>query len=262
MTPIRWHRIKGLLLKYWYISRNRIDRIFDIFYWPLLDVLIWGFTSTYIKDLSSVNVLSVFLGAIMLWLFLWRPSQDLAVFALEDFWSRNLYHLFSSPVTLTEHILSMLILGVIRATVSFLFLAFLTSLIYGFNIFLLPPLTAAASLALLTLIGWAIGFFVTGCIFRWGKRIQVLAWSVIWIVQPFSCVFYPLETLPAWAQPIARILPTTHIFENLRSALLGHGQGNLLYAAGATAVLLLLAAWFLKRSFEHARSSGLLARAD
>lgn len=259
---MKWYRIQALLLKYWYISMNRADRIFDLFYWPMLDVLIWGFASTYIEDLSSVNVLSVFLGAIMLWLFLWRPSQDIAVFVLEDFWSKNLYHLFSSPVTLTENIVSMLILGLIRATVSFLFLALLVLLLYGFNIFLLPLLTAAASLALLVLVGWAVGLFVTGCIYRWGQRIQVLAWSVIWVLQPFSCVFYPLSTLPAWAKPIAIALPTTHVFENLRTALIGQGQGNLLYAAVSTAILLLLSVWFLKRSFAHARRSGLLARAE
>jgi ABC-2 type transport system permease protein len=259
---MKWHRIQALLLKFWYISKNRVDRIFDIFYWPLLDVLIWGFASTYIEDLSSVNVLSVFLGAIMLWLFLWRPGQDIAVFALEEFWSKSLYHLYSSPVRLSEHIVSMLIVGVLRAGVSFLFLASLVFILYGFNIFSLPLMTALASLALLTLIGWAVGFFVTGCVYRWGQRIQVLAWSVIWVLQPFSCVFYPLETLPNWAYPIAIALPTTHVFENLREVLIGQGEGSLLYAFVATVVLLIVASWFIKRSFEHARKTGLLARAE
>ncbi|MBR9692481.1 ABC transporter permease [Candidatus Woesearchaeota archaeon] len=259
---MKFYRITALLLKYYYISINRVDRLFDILYWPILDVLLWGFTSAFIKDISEVNILSMALGGVILWLFVWRSGQDIAVFILEDFWSRNLYHLFSSPVRLTEHILSILIWGVIRATVSFIFLSLLAYGLYAFNILTLPILFMASAIAILLLFGWAMGFFITGCIFRYGQRIQVLAWSVVWVIQPFSCVFYPLSALPAWAQPIAKILPTTHVFETLRSILFGYGEGNLLYALVATLVFMAVTSLFLLQSFKHAKRSGMFARHD
>ncbi|MFC1648246.1 ABC transporter permease [Nanoarchaeota archaeon] len=261
---MKLHRFNALMLKYYYITINRYDRIFDLVYWPLLDVVIWGLTSHYIEEISQVNLLSMLLGGVILWVFLWRSSQDIAVFVLEDFWSRNLYHLFSSPVKISEHVLSILILGFLRSSVSFLVLAVFASLLYHFNVFTLPLLFLAVGIGLLSLFGWAMGMFVTGMIFRFGKRIQVLAWSVAWIVQPFSCIFYTLDSLPAWAAAVAKINPLTYVFENLRSALY---QGfvnyqQLFFAFIAIVVLLVFSTWFLFKSFERARITGLLAKSD
>ena len=44
-------RINALLLKYWYITKNRWDRLFDLFYWPLIDLLVWVLQQ-YILDSS------------------------------------------------------------------------------------------------------------------------------------------------------------------------------------------------------------------
>ncbi len=257
---MKLHRIKALLVKYFYISINRVDRLFDVVYWPILDVLLWGFASAFIEQVSDFNLLSMALGGVILWIFVWRSSQDIAVFVLEDFWSRNLYHLFSSPVKLSEHIVSIIIWGLVRAIVSFIFLSLISILLYQFNILTISPLFIAAAVALLLLFGWTMGIFITSFILRFGQRIQVLAWSVVWIIQPFSCIFYPLSALPPWAAAIAKVLPTTHVFEGLRSILFGTGQGNLLYAFGITIVLLVGVSFLLAQSFKAAKRKGMLAR--
>jgi ABC-2 type transport system permease protein len=261
---MKLHRIFTLLHKYYYITINRVDRIFDILYWPIIDLIIWGFTSAYIKDISDVNLLSMLLGGIILWVFVWRASQDIAVFVLEDFWSRNLYHLFSSPVRLSEHIISIIILGFMRATATFFVLLVLAFLLYSFNILTIPLYYIAISIFLLSLFGWSMGLFVSSLIFRYGKRIQVLAWSIVWIIQPFSCIFYPLSALPGWAAGIARILPTTRIFENLRQ-ILDNGTIDLWglgYSLIANIVILTAMAFFMHSSFRKAKITGLIAKSD
>ena len=95
---MKLHRIFALLLKYYYISINRVDRLFDVIYWPIIDLFMWGFAAIYMEGISSKKLVGMLLGGIILWMFVWRSSQDIAVFVLEDFWSRNLYHLFSSPI--------------------------------------------------------------------------------------------------------------------------------------------------------------------
>ena len=70
---MKWRRIEGLLLKCWWITTQRVDRMFDIFYWPVLDIFIWGLFSNYFASESSFDPLKVILGGIILWLFLWRP---------------------------------------------------------------------------------------------------------------------------------------------------------------------------------------------
>ena len=257
---MKLYRVSALLLKYYYITKNRLDRIFDLFYWPLIDLFVWGFATYFVRQISEVNVLSMFLGGVILWLFVWRSTQDIAVYVLEEFWSRDLYNLYTTPIRPSEHMVAVVLFGLIRALVSFVVLFVLALLIYSFNIFqfgVYLPLFAAA----LILVGWVMGLFVTSLIFRFGHRIQVFAWSIVWGVQPFSCVFYPLSSLPGWAQKIAVILPTTHIFESMRAIIHGNAisWGSVLYSFLITLVLLVLVASLLAKSIKHARKTGLLS---
>ena len=48
------------------------------------------------------------------------------------------------------------------------------------------------------------------------------AWSVIFALAPLSCVYYPITILPAWLQPVAWALPSTHVFEGMRAVLFEH----------------------------------------
>ena len=261
---MKLHRINALLLKYYYITINRIDRLFDIIYWPILDLFIWGFTALYIQKLSDVNVLSMLLGAVILWVFVWRASQDIAVFVLEDFWSRNLYHLFTSPVKLSEHLVSIIIIGFLRALVTFVLMWLVGIIFYSFNILTISPLLIAFSVFLLTLFGWAIGLFVAAFIFRFGQRIQVLAWSVTFLISPFACIFYPLSVLPGWAAKIAIALPPTYVFESLRAMISGTtiNQAGLAYSLVSSIFLFVVMAFFLEKSFKKSKQTGLLAKGD
>ena len=261
---MKLHRINGLLLKYYYITINRVDRLFDIIYWPILDLFIWGFTALFIQKLSDVNVLSMLLGGVILWVFVWRASQDIAVFVLEDFWSRNLYHLFSSPVKLSEHLVSIIIIGFLRAMATFVLMWIVGIVFYSFNILSISPSLIAFSVLLLTIFGWAIGLFVAAFIFRFGQRIQVMAWSVTFLLSPFACVFYPLSALPNWAAKIAAVIPATYVFEALRAMINGTkiNQTGLAYSLISSIVLFVAMAFFLERSFRKSRKTGLLAKGD
>ena len=261
---MKFYRIEALLLKYYYITINRIDRLFDIIYWPVIDLFIWGFAGFYIQALSDVNVLSMLLGGVILWIFVWRSSQDIAVFVLEDFWSRNLYHLFASPIKLSEHLISIIIVGLLRALTTFAILWPVGIMFYSFNILRISPLLIAVAVFLLTLFGWAVGLFIASFIFRFGQRIQVLAWSVTFLLTPFAAIFYPISALPQWAARIAVALPPAHIFEALRALINGNPVNyyGLVYAFTASFVFFIAMAFFLVLSFKKARKTGLLVKGD
>jgi len=261
---MKLYRVNALMLKYWYICMNRIDRWFDIFYWPLLDIVLWGFMTTYIKNISEFNLLSALLGGIILWMFVWRGGQDISLFVLEDFWSRNIYNTFTTPVKEVEIVISTIIFGFFRSLMSFVAMALLAFVMHGFNILTLPWGILAAIVPILMLFGWATGIFIAGLIFRFGQRVQIFAWSFVWILQPFSCVFYPLASLPFWAQPIAKALPTTHVFEALRAGLNGTPVqwGWIAYAVIATLTAHVVLTMFLASSLKSAKKKGLLTRYD
>lgn len=261
---MKWPRLKGLLLSYWYFSKNSPDRLFDVFYWPVLEILIWGFMTLFIQGISEVRLLNAVLGGVILWIFVWRSSQDIVVYLLEQYWSRTVYYLFASPVTASEVMVSLCIIGIFRSLISFAVLSTLSYLLYHFNFFAFPLSHALLYLSILLLFGWSVGLLISSLVLRYGSRVQVLAWSTIWVIQPFSCVFYPLQALPAWAQMIARWLPTTHVFEGLRNSLQGQPlvMGSMLYALGSVLVLLLLASLTVSAALQQARKRGSFAKPE
>ncbi|PIN73656.1 hypothetical protein COV20_05530 [Candidatus Woesearchaeota archaeon CG10_big_fil_rev_8_21_14_0_10_45_16] len=261
---MKLHRIKALILNYYYFSIDSLDRLFDVFYWPIMDLFIWGFMTFYIQGLSEYNVLNTILGGIVLWIFIWRSSQDMVVYILESFWSRSVYHLFSSPVQFSEIVASLFFLGIIRSLAAFLTMAVVSFLLYQFNVFAFNLLHFIMFVSILFLFAWAVGLLVSSFIFRYGTRLQVLAWSTIWIIQPFSCVFYPLSSLPSWAAKIAILLPTTHVFEQLRASIAGQpiDYYSLLYSLIVSIVFLIVAAFIAARALEKAKVSGSLAKAE
>jgi len=253
-----------MLLNNYYITTSSADRLFDVLYWPVLDILIWGFMTYFISGISEVNILSFVLGGLLLWVFIWRSSQDFVIYVLENFWSRNIYHLYATPLRDSEMIVSLGILGISRSFIAFLLMNLISFALYQFNIFSFNLLHAAAFIGILMIFAWGIGLLITSFIFRFGTRMQILAWSTIWIIQPFSCIFYPLSALPTWAAKIAIVLPTTHVFEGLRASLAGQplSTGSLLYALGFSIVFLIFSSWVIVRAIKVARSKGSFAKPE
>lgn len=255
-------RVWGLFLKHWFVTIGSMDRMFDMFYWPMLDILTWGLMSHYLTAQNIPNLTAIFLGGIILWLFLWRNGQDMGVYLLEDYWSRNLYHLFASPITIGEHIVSLIGIALARTFISSLFLTLLAFVIYSFNFFSISILYIGLCVLILILFGWFLGLLTTTLIVRYGSRIQVISWSVVWIIQPFVCIYYPLSSLPAWAYPIAKVIPITYVFEGLRAIIQGQPAPfkQLIIALIAECALLILGAWVLSRALNRARKDGSLAK--
>jgi len=133
---------------------------------------------------------------------------------------------------------------------------------FSFNVFGAGIFAIALFLIGLMLLGWSFGIFAAGVIFRFGMRMQVLAWSVAFLIQPFSAVFYPLSSLPPAMQKISLVFPTTHIFEGFRYAVATNkiAWGNLFYAFTLNFILMALALWYFKKSVDRAKKTGLLAK--
>lgn len=204
-----------------YNFKHSYDRITDAFYWPAMDLLLWGLTGYYFASINkdAVNAVTTVIIGMVFWIILWRAQYEVTINLLTELWDKNLINLFGSPLKFSEWIVSVMIVGVTKGLMSFLFAAALAYLFYGINIFVLGwyvPLF----IILLFLNGWSIGFLVASTIFRYGTRIQTLGWSFVWLFAPFAAVYYPLSILPSWAQVIAKGLPASYVFEQIRSLLL------------------------------------------
>ncbi len=49
-----------------------------------------------------------------------------------------------------------------------------------------------------------------------------MAWGIMFLFLPLTCVYYPVAVLPAWLQVFAWMLPPTYVFEGMRALLIEH----------------------------------------
>jgi ABC-2 type transport system permease protein len=69
-------------------------------------------------------------------------------------------------------------------------------------------------------------------VMRNGMGAESLAWTVMFVLMPLTCVYYPVSVLPAWLQWIAWVLPPTYVFEGMRALILDHQfRGDLMLEA-------------------------------
>ncbi len=40
---MKLHRIEATIMRHAYETRRNLDRILDMVYWPVLDIIVWGF---------------------------------------------------------------------------------------------------------------------------------------------------------------------------------------------------------------------------
>ncbi len=255
--------IKALMIKYAFIVSRNNFRLMDLFFWPVMDLLLWGMVTIYMMKVSkSAPALVTFLIAgIILWNVLYRAQQLVSVSFLDDVWSRNLLNIFGAPIRASEYVGAACLMGLMQGLVVLLLLGTLSIFLHSLNVFSLGYILAFF-FANLLIMGWSLGLMVTGCILKWGPPAEALAWAVPGLVQPIAAVFYPVSVLPGWLQPVALAFPASHIFEGMRSALAGQAlePHHLWWAVVLNIVYLILFGYFFQASLEDARKRGFLVK--
>ena len=261
----RWSRISALLLRHYYILRSSPARVIDIMFWPAVQMVLWGFISRFFAqrmgaDMSTLDyALGALLGAVLLWDLLFRTQIAVFIAYLEEIWARNLGHMFISPLRPFEWWLSMVIFSFFRVGVGLAPAVILAIPFYGFSIFDLG-LPLIAFFINLMMMGWWLGFFIIALLVRAGPGAEGLAWAITFLLAPFCAVYYPVEVLPQWLQPVALSLPATHVFEGLR-ALVDNKTfeiNHMLMALGLNIFYLILALTALTLALRSARRAGSL----
>jgi ABC-2 type transport system permease protein len=256
-------RILGLLSRHMYLYKRSFARLLEIFYWPFLDLVVWGFITIYLEKVGMQvhGAVTFFLGALILWDVLFRAQQGIAVSFLEEMWARNLMNLFASPLTVGEYLLATMIMSVLKVTAVGSLMMLFAWVFYSYDI-LRMGLSLLPFILNLVISGWIIGVLTTSIIMRFGQQAEVLAWGMVFLFQPISCVFYPIEVLPSVLQAIAWIVPPAHIFEGMR-AVLTTGTMPVIHLLWATVLnfgfLVIIVAWFY-HTFNVCKDRGMLVR--
>ena len=254
-------RIYGLFLRHFYLITRSFPRILDLIYWPSIQITLWGFISNFFAANSSYysGAVGVILSCAILYDFLFRTSIGFNMLFLEEIWSRNFTNLFIAPMKISEIIIALVGTALIRALIGLVPAILLTSPLFGISILNLGLPLAFLFLSLY-IFGITLGLLVSAGLLRFGPSFENIAWSTMFLLAPFGCIYYPVDILPEFFQVIAYSLPLVYIFEETRNILV---NGNINYDHIFTAILLNAIYLFISisifyYSFDKARDKGTL----
>jgi ABC-2 type transport system permease protein len=257
-SSLRLRRLYAFCLRHVFPLRRDFDLLSDMLYWPIIDVVIWGVTSTWLGGTSGLSIMATILTGLILWNSIWRSQSEVSRNLIDEIWNNNLVNLFSTPLSIGEWIVGVLMLSLMKMTFTIGVLIPVIFLLYKVNIFAMGWWMIPFFISTV-MTGWWVGFISAGIVIRWGPKVQTVVWTLPGILLPFSVVYFPLASLPSALRPISYSLPTTYIFESMRSLLLS-GFVDWKYIAisiGLNIIYLALALrWFIM-SFRKSMELGL-----
>jgi ABC-2 type transport system permease protein len=254
-------RIGGVLLRHLYVLRRSWPRILELAYWPLMQMILWGFITVFFREHSSwvAQATGVLITAVLLWDVLFRANLGVAVPFIEEMWARNLAQLFVSPLRPGELVTALLSMSLIRTLISLVPAAILAWPLYDVWVFQMG-LPLLAFFANLLVMGWSVGLIASAIVLRAGLGAESLAWLGVFMLAPVSGVYYPISVLPDWLQVVAWALPAGHVFEGMRAVLFDgvFRWDHLAAAVALNGLYLALAIGLFLFMFRKARIAGSL----
>ena len=257
-------RIGAMLSRHFFLIRKSWPRLLSFAYYPVLQLLVWGFVTQYLGPQSASQgvlqaVPGILLTGVLLWDVLVRGELGLFLSFLEEMYSRNLGNLFVSPLRLHEFVIAQMLMSIVRVVIGSGVALLVAVLFFDLQI---AQQAFALSLCLgcLLVFGWAVGLLANGLVLRFGLGAEEIGWAVVFLIGPLSGAYYPISVLPSWLQTVAYALPTAWAFEAMRTALI---EGRIAWQMLATSMLLNLiyfvgCSYLFWRFVESGRERGLL----
>ncbi len=254
-------RIFAMVLRYWYLLRSSWPRLLELIYWPAVQMLTWGFLQLYVSENAGffAKAGGTFIGAVLLWDILFRGQLGFSISFLEEMWARNMGNLMMSPLRPVEFISALMLMSLVRLAIGMVPVTLLAIGFFGFNLYSLGFALAAFFLNLI-LTSWAVGIFVSGIVLRNGMGAESMAWTIMFLLLPLTCVYYPVSVLPGWLQAVSWMLPPTYVFEGMRALLIDHAfrADLMLWALGLNVIYFVAAIIAFLALLKSARDVGSL----
>ena len=254
-------KMYGLFLRHFYLIKGSLPRILDLIYWPTIQIILWGFISKFFSIYSDYynNTVGIILTCAILYDILFRSSISFNMLFLEEIWSRNFTNLFIAPIKIGEIIISLVFTALIRALIGLIPAILLTSPLFGISLLDLGVYLFFLFLNLY-MFGITLGILVSSGLLRFGPSFENIAWSTMFLLAPFGCIYYPVEILPDFFQKIAYSLPLVYIFEEARNILINSSVNfeSIMNAFYLNSIYLVISISLFYYSFAKARKKGTL----
>lgn len=208
----------AIVLRHIYVFYNDPNALLFHLYWPILDILIWGYLGLWIQQSQALgfnNYEVIALLGILLWQVVGRGANGIILSLAEELWANNIINIFSLPLHITQWIGGVIILYAITTFISVITCIGVISLLYKISLWYILS-TFLIFAPPLFFYGIWLGFTALQIVVMLGKRGTELAYVISWLLLPFSGAYYPTEVLPSWGQKISAFLPMSYVFRGMR----------------------------------------------
>jgi len=260
-SHLKIERITSLTRRYLIFSFRDMGMLSGIFFWPALDIIVWGFSALWVENNSFFAGYPLFLLTGLLFLQIAvRVYMDLSFSFFEEMRSAHIATLFSTPLSIKEWILSVIATGLIKAIVVASYIILLIWLLYNISLFN-QSLSILFFLAPVIIFSWAAGILTVGLFFITGSGMHSIMYAYKTTCKLFSGLFYPLIFLPVGIRWAAYCLPLHYSFSGLREFYAsGHLNTSLIIKGNALALFYLIISflifrWLLDKSIERGLSA-------
>ena len=262
-APFSWLRVRTVVRRHRYVLVRSPHRWFDIAFWPVFDVLLWGSLGAFVATQNDTSRATTpyLLAGIMLFHVLFQSQIAVATGFMEETWTRNILNVMTTPLREIEYVIGLAVMGLLKlvaamGTVSLTAFAFYRFGLGEVGLGLVPIV------GVLLLVGWSTSMLVIGLLLRYGQSAEILAWATTFTILAVSGVFNPVESIPGPIQPIAKVLPTTYAFKAARDLLDGGAVpwADLGWAALSAVVLAGLSMLYVLRMLRIFRARGFVTR--
>ena len=137
-------------------------------------------------------------------------------------WEGTIEHTFMAPISRFTHMIGSCWYAVVHGMLFTFVQLIIVASFFHLNLSNANYLTAIFMLLLgsVSFIGFGIGASVLPLLYtERGSQMSFIVRAVLLLV---SGVYYPINVLPGWMQPAARISPATYVLDGLRDALLNN----------------------------------------
>lgn len=257
------NRIFAMVLRQLYLIRGSFSRVFPMFAWVGVDMILWGFLTRYLNTVAApgFNFVPALLGAVLFWDFFIRIMQGVTMAFFEDVWSRNFLNIFATPLSISEYIYGLIFTSIATSIVGLGVMLFIAVVLFKLS-FLIYGLMAIPFILILFLFGIALGIFGCALVLNFGPASEWFIWPIPALISPFAGVLYPLSTLPEWMRLVSYALPPSYVFEGLRTIIAGAipSAAPLLTGACLAVIYIFLAYFLFVKVYKRALRTGLIAR--
>src|SRR3989442_8179810 len=170
-----------------------------------------------VQDLTLILVIGT-----SVWTYLSVTFDGVTDIINMERWEGTIEYTFMAPISRFTHMVGSCMYAVVHGLLFTVIQLIVVGVFFHLDLSHANFVTAIFMLLVgsVSFIGFGIATAVLPLLYtEKGMQMSFIVRSVILLV---SGVYYPIQVLPNWMQPIARISPATYVLEGLRAGLLRH----------------------------------------